>query len=308
MTERPPFNRPDLGTDRSATDPVVFLSYAHAEKEIALAFSEALKGRGLGVLLDATHLQPGQSVEEFARQCVKDADATVCLVSALSLSSEWVVFEAVSTLHKERSNQTARLIACATDQSFFNSDFRLTVTKSINDELKQIDAHLAEYLAQQLDMTDLSATRSRLLAMRTGLGEVLERLRESLTLTLNTSTLLDTATRVADHLRALRGLKPTRMDRRDSRARAGELRAHLWDGRTDDALGRLLDFVTDFSHSPKHRREATLISNTWRRTEVAEKDGKITFDEAEKQRQPMIERFLGLIDEIELDPQLPMAS
>jgi len=97
-------------------------------------------------------------------------------------------------------------------------------------------------------------------------------------------------------------------DPRDIRARAEELRRFLWDGRTDDALDRMLDFVVEFSDLPKKLRDATLISNSLRRIEQAEADRRVTFTAAEKQRQPLIYKLLELIDEIEIDPRLPMAS
>ena len=98
-----------------------------------------------------------------------------------------------------------------------------------------------------------------------------------------------------------------RSDPRDIRVRVDELRQHIWDGRTDDALDRLLDFVREFSDVSKHVRDATFLANTLRRIEKAEKAG-LTFDAAEQQRQPTIYKLLELIDEIEVNPQLPMAS
>ena len=292
----------------ASADPVAFLSYAHAESDVALAFRQALASRGLHVLIDVEHLRPGEDISEFARRSVRAADATICLVSTRSLSSAWVVFEAVTPLHKEHVAPASRLIACATDQAFFHPEFRLKVTESLDAQLSRIDQLLARYLAEQLDMNDLSAERSRLLRMRAGLGDVLERLRSSLTLPLSAETLLDAATRVADHIRDLRGMPPSRSDPRDIRARADELRRHLWDGRTDDALDRLLDFVREFSDVPKHIRDATLLANTLRRIERAESERGLSFSAAEEQRQPMIARFLELIDEIEIHPEIPVAT
>ena len=292
----------------SPTVPVVFLSYTHAESAIALSFREALASSGLHIIIDVEHLKPGEDIAEFARRSVRAADATVCLVSAEGLSSAWVVFEAVTTLHKEHANPAARLIACATDAAFFDPTFRLQVTKSIDGQLAKINELLVKYLAEELDMTDLSMERSRLMGMRANLGDVLARLRNSLTLPLEPDTLKGVATRVADYVRDLCGQLPSRTDPRDIRARAEELRRHLWEGRTDDALDRMLDFVREFSDVPKHVRDATFLSNTLRRIERMEKDGALLFSAAEEQRQPTIYKLLELIDEIEVYPQLPVAS
>ena len=146
------------------------------------------------------------------------------------------------------------------------------------------------------------------MSMRASLGQLLTRLRQNLTLTLEPGTLQQAAARVADYIRELRGQPPSRTDPRDIRARAEELRRHLADGRTDDALERMLDYVREFSDTPKHVRDATFLSNTLRRIDRAEKEDGLNFGAAEKQRQPTIYKLLELIDEIELYPQLPVAS
>ena len=288
--------------------PKVFLWYAHAEHEIAELFREALGSRGLAVVMDSDHLKPSENITDFIRGSIRTSEATVCIVSTASLTSAWVVFEAVSTLHKEHTNPATRLIACATDSAFFDPGFRLDVTRSLDEQLETLNGLVMESLAKQLDLTDLVAERSRLLTMRNTLGDVLARLKSNLTLTLTRENVLTCATRVADYVRELHGQQPERMDVRDIRRRAEELRQHLWDGRTEDALQRMLDFVREFSNLPKHVRDATSIANTLRRVERAEKDDDLPFGEAEKQRQPAIYRLLELIDEIEIAPQLPVAS
>jgi hypothetical protein len=146
------------------------------------------------------------------------------------------------------------------------------------------------------------------MSMRSNLGQLLVRLRSSLTLTLTLEALAETAARVADHIRESRGLAPSRNDPRDIRARAEELREFLSEDRTDDALDRLLDFVREFSDEPKHVREATFLANTLRRIDRFEKERNLSFEEAEKQRQTMIRKLLELIDEVEVHPQLAVAG
>lgn len=293
---------------RTLAEPVVFLSYSHAEAPIALEFAQALASRGLRLLVDTTQLKPGEDIYEFARRSVREADATVCIVSRTSLSSSWVVLEALTAIQKELSTPQSRLIACATDQTFFNLDLRLELTKSIDERLLEIKKLLAQYLDDDLDMTDLSAERSRLIKMRASLGDILARLRDSLTLLVTEANLLESATRVADHIRELRGQPPSRNDPRDIRARAEELRDLVSNAQTDEALDRLLDFIREFSDLPKTLREATLVANTLRRVEKAVRDTGLSYAQAEMQRQPMILKMLELIDEVEINPQLPLAS
>ena len=287
---------------------VVFVSYSHAESALAKAFSDALASCGLEVRIDINDLAPGEDIIEFARRSVRTAHTTVCLVSIASLSSAWVVFEAVSALHKEHADPTSRLIACSTDEAFFREDVRIEVTRTIDHRLESLNQLIGEYLVKQLDMNDLSVERSRLLSMRANLGDVLLRLRNSLTLSLSPQTMAETAARVADHIRATRGLLPSRTDPRDIRGRAEELRRLLYDGQTDDALDRLLDFVREFSDVPKNVRDVTFFANTLRRIDRIEKSSGLAFREAEEQRQPTIYKLLELIDDIEIHPQLSMAS
>jgi hypothetical protein len=271
------------------------------------AFRDALATCGLTVLIDTETLNPGEDLSHFARRSVRAADATICVISATSLSSAWVVFEALTALEKEHIDPAAPLIACATDGAFFQAEFRLLVTAALDEQLTRIKGLVTEYLTKELDLNDLSLEHSRLLMMRAALGDILARLRNSLTLTLTPATLAAAAARVADYVRELRGQLASPRDPRDIRARAEELRRHVWEGRTDEALDRLLDFVREFSDVARHVRDATFLANTLRRIERAEKDG-LAFRLAEEQRQPTIYKLLELIDDIEVHPQVPLAS
>lgn len=297
-----------LAAAGSTAPPVVFLSYSHAESAISFAFRDALAACGLDVTLDVDHLRPGEDIAEFARDRVRHADATVCIVSAASLKSAWVMFEAMTTLQKEHTDPDARLIACATNQSVFDPAFGLEITKGIDERLVELNRLIVEYLTKQVDFNDLSLERSRWMRMRAGFGDVLDRVRNSLTLVIAPENLRQSAERIADYIRERRGQLPSREDPRDIRVRADELRQHLFEGRTDDALDRLLDFVREFSDVPEHVRKATFVSHNLRRIDHAVKDGRLKFGPAEKLRQPQIRDLLMLIDDIEVRPHLPVAS
>ena len=305
---RPSAPRPRAFGSGISAAPVVFLSYSHADAGVALTFREALANSGLEVTVDVDHLQPGEDIAEFGREAVRQADATICLVSTISLKSAWVMFEAMTTLQQEQADGETRLITCATDQSVLDSAFGLEITRAIDGRLEALNALITEYLTKQLDFNDLSIERSRWMRMRAGFGDVLDRARNSLTLILTPDNLRESAERIADHVRARRGQPASRQDPRDIRIRADELRQHLYEAKTDDALDRLLDFVREFSDRPEHVRQATLVSHSLRRIDQAVKDGQLKFGAAEKLRQPQIRDLLILIDDIEIRPQLPVAS
>lgn len=292
--------------------PVVFLSYAHAEAAIALPFCEALSSCGLQVTVDVEHLQPGEDITEFALDSVREADATICLVSAASLKSAWVVFEAMSTLQKENADPGARLITCATDPLVFEPGFGLEITRAIDARLANLNGIISQYLSQQLDFSELSTERGRWIRMRAGFSDVLDRVRNCLTIIITSDNLRQSAERIADHVRNRQGQAPLRHDPRDIRGRAEELRQLSVEARTDDALDRLLDrlldYVREFSDLPEHVRQATMVSLALRRISYAVKEGQLKFGPAEKQRLPHIKLLLVLIDEIEVRPQLSVAS
>ena len=217
-----------------STGPVVFLSYSHADAAVALTFREALANSGLEVIIDVDHLRPGEDLAEFGREAVRQADATICIVSTSSVSSVRGMFEAMTTLQQEFSDGEGRLIICVTDESVLGPGFRLQITKAIDSRVAELDALVSNYLIHNLDLTDLSSERSRLLGMRAGSGDVLDRARNSLSLILTPDTLRESAGRVAEFVRTLRGRSASRRDLGDIRPRTDELR-HLAQATIEDA-------------------------------------------------------------------------
>jgi hypothetical protein len=290
-------------------EPTVFLSYAHAEQAIVRELWQALTSNGLSVLIDEVHLKPGQDIADFARRMIKQADATVCLVSNVSIASAWVIFEATTALQNEHDNPNARIIACAADQVFFQDGIQLRLSTAINDRLTVLKAEIVSHLEHELDITVLEQERARLRAMRDSLGGVLARLRSSLTLTLTPPDgIASAARRIADHVRDLKGQQPARSDPRDLRARAHALRNYFVADETETALGELLQFVEEFSTDRRRMNSAISYCNTLRRIARMERDNNLRFLDAEERREPTIVKVLELIDLIEADPQLPLAS
>jgi hypothetical protein len=296
--------------------PTVFLSYARAEQVVANELCRALASNGLSVLIDTETLRPGEDIAAFGRRMVKRADATVCLVSSVSLESAWVVFEASTALENEYDNPTARLIACSTDRSFLEDTFQLTIVSKVDERIASLKAVIDEQFQKGLRINNLGQQHDRLLAMRNSLDAILARLRNSLTLCFDQGDrdgITQAAIRIADHVRELKGQPPSRSDPRDIRAQAQRLRTALVDylvvEDTDTSLGQLLQFAEENSITDRTRvRNASSYVNTLRRIERLEREGKLSFDQAEKQRQPTLVKLLELIDEIEADPQLPLAS
>ena len=187
-----------VGPSGSACD--VFISYSHTESAVATRLRDFFRSQGLRVIIDADDLAPGGSIVDFIRRSVKAATATVVIVSAASLMSAWVMLEVVTSMTAEDLDVGTRLIACSTDQRFFEPEFRLQVTKEIDARLAVLDGLLREYGAKHLDITDIATEQVRLSRMRADLGGVLDRLRTTLTLRIDGDAFEGSASKIAKHL------------------------------------------------------------------------------------------------------------
>jgi hypothetical protein len=67
----------------------VFLSHAHADKDLAAPLASALTERGLRVWIDDRELRLGDSVIERVSQAIAEGDFLVAIVSPDSTKSEW---------------------------------------------------------------------------------------------------------------------------------------------------------------------------------------------------------------------------
>jgi len=76
----------------------VFLSYADADREIALRIASELRERGVGVWFDIWELQAGDSIAQAIEKGVSASDYLVVLLSPNSVSSAWVQRELAAAL------------------------------------------------------------------------------------------------------------------------------------------------------------------------------------------------------------------
>jgi hypothetical protein len=202
--ENPSHSVPESTAGRSSVaSRSVFISYSHSESEIAHALCTALRARRLRVIIDTDDLRAGEAIPDFARRSIRQCDATVAIVSTASLSSAWVIFEAVTTLDAENLDIGARLIACSLDERFLAPGFRLEITETIDRRLEEIDRLVPEYIERGLDFQDISGERTRLLRMKAALGQLLDRLRTTLTLPLRQDTVPLVADRIAARVEPL---------------------------------------------------------------------------------------------------------
>lgn len=77
-----------------ATQPDIFISYAHKNGEIAASLASQLDDLGLKVFLAERNLHPGEHWEPAIRIALRDAKLVLCLITPESKSSSWVHAEA----------------------------------------------------------------------------------------------------------------------------------------------------------------------------------------------------------------------
>ena len=165
----------------------VFISYNHEDREVADKLKAALEKRGILVIIDRMDMRAGGSIQEFIESSIRDADVTLSIVSNRSLLSAWVAMESVTAFYGEKLRGDKKFIACYIDDDFFKTDFRLKATKQIDARIEEIDKLIPEYSLLKIDTNDLNSEKSRFHKLRSNLGDILLKLKESLTLDIRES-------------------------------------------------------------------------------------------------------------------------
>src|SRR5262245_10561273 len=165
----------------------VFISYNHEDRLVADKLRSALEGEGISVTIDNDAMRAGASIQEFIESSIRNSDLTLSIVSKRSLLSAWVALESITVLYSEKLRGDKRFIVCYLDDDFFETDFRLKAIKQIDAEIKDINDRILEYIELKIDTNDLDGQKSRLYELRNNLGNILKKLKDSLTLDIRES-------------------------------------------------------------------------------------------------------------------------
>src|SRR5690242_19940251 len=71
----------------------VFISYSHADSEVASGISDILKQEGVSHFLDVKSIQVGDDIEDRVWDALHNCAVVVVIISSSSLESLWVPFE-----------------------------------------------------------------------------------------------------------------------------------------------------------------------------------------------------------------------
>jgi len=173
----------------------VFISYNHKDKLIADKLSNNLKLSGAKVIIDSEMMKAGENISNFIEKCILESDITLSIISNNSLLSSWVGIETINTFYHEKYSDK-KFIACYTDDDFFDNKFRITATRKIDEKIKELDNLILEYMELKLDPTDLNNEKTRLFQLRNNLGDILQRLRNSLCIDINDNVFEDNIKRI----------------------------------------------------------------------------------------------------------------
>jgi hypothetical protein len=88
------------------SNPRIFISYAHADFEVARRIADELRKVELQVWLDASSLQPGQNWVAGIERALEEAGYLLVLLSSASLTSQWVQREWTSMLTRQLGGKT----------------------------------------------------------------------------------------------------------------------------------------------------------------------------------------------------------
>lgn len=158
----------------------VFISYNHQSKNTAFAIKEMLEKEAIPVIIDATAMLAGESIDRFIQRSVKKASTVIFIVSKQSLMSGWVGTEVIDTLFLGKYLTNKKFIAGYLDDGCFQPDFTAQAVIALDEELKKIKRQAAQHNKLGIDTRDLNDQRSRLIALRNNFDHIINRLQSSL--------------------------------------------------------------------------------------------------------------------------------
>jgi hypothetical protein len=159
-----------------------FISYCHEDAAAVSKLRDVLCANDIDVIVDSEAMLPGERISDFIDRSIRNCDVVVSVVSDRSLVSAWVASETVLSFSRLKSDADLSFVACYLDDAWLQPEFRLHITRRIDDRLRRIESLLPDYAAQHIDSADLNEEKSRLYSLRNNLGHLLAVLKETLCL------------------------------------------------------------------------------------------------------------------------------
>jgi hypothetical protein len=168
-------------TDETDDDSIrVFISYSHADSEIAKRLKSKLEKEQINVILDAEAMLAGEEISAFIHRSILRSQVTISIISRESLLSGWVALETVSTFFLQKFSRNRHFIACFVNSDFLDSDFVLEAVGELDIKLAEVNARINKQNRINVDTRNLNDEKSRLLLLRNNFDDILYRLKNSL--------------------------------------------------------------------------------------------------------------------------------
>ncbi|WP_176722394.1 toll/interleukin-1 receptor domain-containing protein [Candidatus Thiosymbion oneisti] len=159
----------------------VFISYSRLDRAQCAALRKNLEDCGIRVQIDEISIEPGSSLRDSIRRLIEASDWTICLVSAHSLRSFWVIWE----IHRfVETLSTERFLPAYLDQSFLQDRFVGDVQREVSERQQALASEMQARLEQNRSVDDLAAIHDHLNRLANELPAVVRRLRELCTIDL----------------------------------------------------------------------------------------------------------------------------
>ena len=158
----------------------VFISYSHRDQDFVLKLKTALEASRVKIKIDTDAMQFGDDINEFINLSIPEADFTISVVSINSLKSPWVITEALETLMYEHVKGVKKFIPIYIDKSFLEDKIQREIIEIIDEKLDFLKDEIIKLLNLGVPTVLLENKRRMLLKFRNNIGEVLNKLNESL--------------------------------------------------------------------------------------------------------------------------------
>lgn len=168
---------PDNTPPAVPAGPAVFLSYSHADKDLAGKIRAYLEKQRIQVIQDITHLQAGENIQDFIQRSVRESKATVSLISSKSLLSVWVAKESLNSFYATKLADQ-KFIPVFEDHAFFKRSFVDDALDKIDEEILEINGIIQRRLERGRNITDLQEELSRYTDLKHHLPMIVQRLKE----------------------------------------------------------------------------------------------------------------------------------
>lgn len=216
LTERIPDEAPEQeggGGGGGNGKPRVFISYNHRDKVVANKIRDFLKEKGLEVTIDSEAMDAGEDIKSFIEKCIRESDATLSLVSINSLLSAWVGMETLNTLTGEAIAKK-KFIAVSIkadppkswpegeeiETDFFSRKFVRSASKVMDVNLAEIKEEIMDRLTNDQGIDDLQNELKRYKKLKDNLPEIVQNLKERLTISVDGDDFDDGMTKVVNTL------------------------------------------------------------------------------------------------------------